>query len=168
MTSPGSGPTPEKRALLEAYEAVVGTETARKASPEQTPPPRRRGSPIIAIGLASIALIAGYGAFLRPAWLVPSAVVAESPRVREASLRIALFLQARRIQQFRAERGRLPHDLVEVGSAVANGIRYRAVDSTAFALDGVSGPLSLTLHSADSLPSFLGNSFAVISQRAGK
>jgi hypothetical protein len=68
-----------------------------------------------------------------PAWLVPRPVAAPSRDYREASARVALALNAQRIEAYRASHGRLPGTKQEVGIA-SDQIVYDRTDSLNFEL----------------------------------
>lgn len=95
------------------------------------------------------------------AWFAPvpaSAGYAKpDPKLSRASIRAEVFLAARRIMQFRTERGRLPASTAEAG-IVSNDITYLPGPDGAFALYNRSGPYTVTYDSSMPLQSFLGNS----------
>jgi len=165
MTVPGSaGPTPEKRALLEAYEVALKAGSEREAAAAAAPPPRRRRSPVLILSLVLLGLTLAYLAIARPAWLAINRRIPESAEVQDASLRLGLAMQAQRIRRFQRANGRLPATLAEAG-APTEGIRYEPVPPAAFALHGENGAARLTLRSTDSLDAFVGRSFQIIQRR---
>ncbi len=157
----GAGASPEKQALLSAFENVLKSEAERRS--EEAAEPRRR-LPIGLIGLSILGILGAAALITQPAWLFTPPPPAESVAVRDASLRIALYMTAQRITQYRAVHGRLPVTLKELNATVPPGINYRAGDST-FVLDGNNEGVALRLRSTDSLPLFLGHSFRTLAER---
>ena len=165
MTTPGSaGPTPEKRALIEAYEKAVKAGAEREASAATPGKPRSRRRPLLIVSLMLLVLTLAYLAAARPEWLAMNRRLPESAAVQDASLRLALAMQVQRIRRYQRANGRLPATLAEAGGA-ADWIRYERFPPAAFALHGENGAARLTLRSSDSLDAFVGNSFQIIQQR---
>jgi hypothetical protein len=153
-------PSAEKRALLEAYEAALRQQTR----PAGEPPPRR---PFGILTVISVLALVAIGAWLygtRPEWVFERGRPAESAAVREASLRLAMAAQFERIQRFQDSAGHLPARLAELGSAPDN-LTYTTTQFGGFVLEGADSTLQLTLRSDDSLRAFVGNSYAIVSQR---
>jgi hypothetical protein len=157
---PGS---PDRRALLEAFQEVVRTEQEKKSSSAPSVPSPTRW----AYWLIMTAVIAGLVAVLvvQPGWLF-SKPIEEPPALREASLRVRMFVEIERVDQYRSQMGHLPSSLAEAG-ADSTGLKYTH-DSTGFSITGVNEGLSLTYTSPTPPRDFLGNSYALISQRRRK
>lgn len=153
-------PSAEKRALLEAYEAAL-QQPGRRAS---DPTPRRSfGFLTVACVVALVAI----GAWLyatRPDWVFARGAPPQSAAVREASLRLAMAAQFERIERFRDSAGHLPARLADVGS-VSGNLTYTTTQFGGFVLEGADSALQLTLRSDDSLRTFVGNSYEVVSRR---
>jgi hypothetical protein len=165
MTGPGSaGPTPEKRALIEAYDEALRAGAERQAAEARPAVPQRRRRPLLVVSLVLLALTAVYLVIARPEWLTLNRRPVESAAVQDASLRLGLAMQAQRIRRYQRENGRLPETLADAGAA-ADWIRYERFPPDRFALHGENGAARLTLRSTDSLEAFVGNSFQVIQQR---
>ena len=112
-----------QRKLAEAMEAVVAQHQRPTAAPATKP--QRRLTQRAAL-LALVVVWAGLGWV----WIAQPAAIfgPAAPRIptdgeREALARHALYLQRARIEQFRAESGRLPRELSEAG-AVEEGVTY--------------------------------------------
>jgi hypothetical protein len=164
MTGPGSaGPTPEKRALIEAYDQALRAGAEQQAAARTEAAPRRR-RPLLVVSLVMLALIAAFLVIARPEWVVPGRRPAESAAVQDASLRLGLAMQAQRIRRYQRERGQLPPTLADAGAA-ADWIRYERIPPDRFALHGENGAARLTLRSTDAIEAFVGNSFQIIQQR---
>src|SRR6476659_42913 len=122
MTAP-TPPSPEKRALIDAYEtALKASAQQREQRPGGAGP--RRTRPIAWLVLALAVGGAAFGGVTRPAWLGIHGPLVEPPAVREASLRLAVALEAQRVLRFQREHGRLPATLDEAGGAMP-GISYQ-------------------------------------------
>lgn len=111
MTASAGGPRPDPR-RLEALAEVLEQEAARA---RYRPPParaeRRHGRLLAALILLGLSL---WLLLFPPAWL--SSAPPQQPVEQEAaSLRLIVYLQARRIEAYRREHGRLPVDLEEAG-----------------------------------------------------
>jgi len=112
---------------------------------------------LVAFGLAATL-------FLQPAWLFPRAPE-ESPALREASVRVLMYVAIERIEQFRAEHGDLPQTLLEAGSDTT-GLSY-TVGPSGYSLTGQNRGVTVTYSSGTSPREFLGNSYQLIAQRRG-
>ena len=168
MTHPPGQPSPEKRALIEAYDHAVKTEEERAAERRAAPPPPRRG-PSWTVILSTFVLVAllVWLAVERPAWLLDRGMPAESAEVRDASLRLAMAMQFNRVRRYQDSAGRLPARLEETGP-VLEGIRYEAGPGSTFTLVGRNGPHELTLRSTDTVRVFVGDSYTVLEGRAAR
>jgi hypothetical protein len=167
-TAPTSGASPNKQALLEAFDSVLKKQAEDREAEQREAEARRRGRnrvrPTI-WGLAGLAVgLCTYLYIEKPDWLFPS-TVNESVAIKEASLRIGMANAAQHIERFRQQNGKLPQTLVEAGTQV-EGIAYQPVDSADWRLSGSNAGIELTLASREPLPRFLGNSFEVIARRS--
>jgi hypothetical protein len=112
---------------------------------------------LVAVGLAATLL-------MQPAWLFPRAPE-EPPAVREASLRVLMYVAIERVEQFRAEHGELPQTLLEAGSDTT-GLSY-TVGPSGYSLTGQNRGVTVTYSSGTSPREFLGNSYQLIARRRG-
>ncbi|HKT60639.1 MAG TPA: hypothetical protein VJQ46_11355 [Gemmatimonadales bacterium] len=160
-------PSPEKKALLEAFDTVLKTQAeereARRAEAEER---RRRGpSRLLMVVCSTIAVFVGVYLYVeRPDWVFPTPATPESRAVREASLRISVANAAQHIERFRQRTGRLPATLAEAGAHEA-GLAYQPA-STVYKLQADTGDVQVTYDSGQPLAQFIGNSFKVISRRS--
>lgn len=163
-----SAPVDFKEALLRAAEAAMEESTKRGSRGRREGPPRRRsGRVTLLIGSASLLALCLYVVVVRPGWFFAPAPPPEAPEVREASMRLALVREAMLVRQFEALNGRLPGSLRESGSLM-EGVEYLLHPDGTFTLSGGAGATTVTLRSSDEVTEFLGNSMAVIQNRAGK
>jgi len=154
----GSSGSHDRRALLEAYQEVLRT-TSEKPAPVPPPPPSRTP---LRLGLGLIALSLLGVLLLQPRWLFPRPAP-EPPALQEASLRVRMYLEIEKIQQFQSTNGRLPETLAAIGGD-STGVQYRP-EGTRFSLTGVNGKLTLVYQSETPPETFLGNSYALIRAR---
>jgi hypothetical protein len=153
--------TPDRRALLQAYQDVVRSEKEKRGHPALSEgPPGPRYHVLIPLLL----MLAGLSAalVLRPAWLFTPPLV-ESPAIRDATLRVLMYLQIDRIERFRAAKGRLPASLDEAGGDTT-AVHY-APGTSGYLLTGNAKGGTLTYDSRIPPKVFLGNSYHLIQNR---
>jgi hypothetical protein len=170
MTTPAqqNQPSPEKQALIEAYEKVLLADAEKREkdnAAKPAGPPRRRTHPVVLLSLLVLVVVGAYAVFARPAWLFERGAPAEPVSIQEASLRLAMAMQFQRIERFRTQSGRLPTTVEEAGPAMP-GVRYQARHPDGFTLTGSNGSVTLTLQSSEPLAAFVGNSYELIQGRA--
>lgn len=127
MTTPAR-PTPKANVAALVTEIM---EEARKNAEVPAPPRSRLLPSYVAAGLACA--MCAWVWIAPPAWLVPRPTPTPSREYRQASMRVALALNAQRIEAYRASHGRLPQGKQEVGIAT-DEIAYDRTDSLAFEL----------------------------------
>ena len=159
--------TPEKKALLEAFDTVIRAQADQREAQRQADEERRlaraRSRPVMWVCAAFILFVGTYLGVEQPDWAFPNKPLVESDAVREAGLRIGMANAAQHIQRYHNRNGRLPASLGEAGAHGA-GLDY-ALLGTGWRLMGRNGGIRLTLNSGEPLPKFLGKSFEVISRR---
>lgn len=170
MTTPAqqNQPSPEKQALIDAYEKVLLADAEKREKDQAARPAgplKRRMHPVAGLSLLVLVLVAGYVGLARPSWIFERGAPAEPASIQEASLRLAMAMQFQRIERFRAQSGRLPTTMEEAG-AVMPGVRYQARHPDGFTLTGTNGTVTLTLQSTESVSAFVGNSYELIQGRA--
>jgi hypothetical protein len=165
---PKSSATPEKKALLEAFDSVMKNQAAERDAELRAAEARRRARTRLGTltwtSLAILALVGGYLGMTQPDWLFPTASRPESAQLRQASLRIGVAAAAQHIKRFQHKSGRLPETLAEAGVST-QGISYHRIGPDTYRLEADEGELHVSLGSHDSLPVFVGNSFEVIGRR---
>jgi hypothetical protein len=162
MTTP---PPPQsqvsREALLAAKQALIQDQDRKRAEDAKGEPlPKsRRGMQVtlvvVAVALAAVLVV-------RPAWLFP-AIEAESPALKEASLRVRIYIEAERVERFRRNAGKLPNTLLESGGDTT-GLQYLQ-DGQSFSITGGNAGQALTYRSTMPTAEFLGNSYTVIRAR---
>jgi len=159
--------SPEKQALLEAFDSVLKTRAEEREAERAEAEARRRGrgaSRLVMVLCAAVLLfVSAYVYVERPGWLFPAPPRPESLAVREASLRISVANAAQHVERFRQQTGQLPATLKQAGT-LGQGIDY---DRTAggYRLAAESDEVRVSYDSSEPLARFVGNSFKVISRR---
>jgi hypothetical protein len=159
--------TPEKKALLEAFDTVLKTQAeAREARRAEAEARLRNGtSRLLMVVCSSIIVFVGVYLYVeRPDWVFPTPATPESLVVREASLRISVANAAQHIERYRQRTGRLPGTLAEAG-AHEGGLDYEPA-STVYKLEADTAGVRVTYDSGQPLAQFVGNSFKIISRRS--
>lgn len=126
---------------------------------------RRSRAPRTAAVLTCCALIAAsaYSLAARPAFIWGQSAPTE-PAHADASLRLAIYLLAQRLEAFRAEAGEYPASLGDIGETL-EGVRYTLVSDSVFELRSAADT-ALVLRSDAPVQPFLGNSIKML-QRGG-
>ena len=159
--------TPEKRALLEAFDTVLKTKASERESERLAEEARRRGprtsGVLVGACLTILLLVGAYVFGERPDWIFPSPPTPESVAVREASLRIAVANAAQHVERYQKQMGQLPLTLAQAG-AQGTAISYDRLTG-GYRLQAEVDEVRVTYHSGESLSRFVGNSFKVISRR---
>jgi hypothetical protein len=165
--TPSPHTTPEKRALLEAFDNVLKTQAEeREARRAEVAARRRHGaSRLLMVLCTTIIVFTGVYLYVeRPEWVFPTPPTPESTAVREASLRISIANAVQHIERFRQRAGRLPATLTEAG-AHGGGLDYQS-SPTGYRISADTGEIRVAYDSNESLSRFLGNSFKIISRRS--
>ncbi|HTS87125.1 MAG TPA: hypothetical protein VMG41_01435 [Gemmatimonadales bacterium] len=163
---PPQSPTPgqhDRSALLQAFQDVVRKEQQKTGAPEPEPKAAPSRSFWVVAGPLVVALCSVL--VLQPAWLFPKPPP-ETPALRDASLRVRMYVEIEHIDAFRTIRGRLPTTIAEAGGD-GNGLVYSAAGDS-FSLSGRNGSVALTYNSSTPPHDFLGDSYRLIQQRRAR
>jgi hypothetical protein len=155
----------QKQALADALAQVQEHDRAQREAAAAARRPRPSRRPAILAGLAiALTAFAGYIVVARPDWFVSPPPPPESAEVHDASMRMAMYATALRLEDYRAKHGALPDSLAEIGEA-GTGLGYSRAGA-AWTLRGGVGAGALTLTSADTLAAFVGSSWDVLARRS--
>jgi hypothetical protein len=166
---PASSPkaTPEKKALLEAFDTVLKTQAEDREAERAAAEARRRNSGVarvlIVLCTTIIVFTCVYLYIERPEFVFPTPLPPESVAVREASLRISLASAAQHIERYKQQTAQLPTSLEQAGAHGA-GITYERTPA-GYRLQGDGDGVRVTYSSGEPLTRFIGKSFDVISRR---
>ena len=152
-----------KQELVEAYRQVINAEVEKrqKVKAERNAPPKPQ------YGRLAMAILMPVTAVWM--WVAPQPWLDEKPQqpsrgVMEASLRLTMYLEAQRLEQFKTDSGYYPDKLSRIGY-VPEGLTYKLVGPTRYLLRGVNGPVSVGLESGTVLATFLGGSLDTLNFR---
>ena len=109
-----------------------------------------------AISLPLAGAFSFYLWFGNPAWVTPTMPDPVTTEKAEAGLRVAMFFEAQKIEQFRTTSGRLPDTMDELGSAPSE-MTYTRLDARTYTLVGNSRGVTLTFNSDQVLTQFVGD-----------
>lgn len=135
-------------------EDAARREKARSRKSEPVGHNRRR---VAAVSLPLAGAFSFYLWFGEPAWVTPKMPDPVTAERAEAGLRVAMFFQARKIEDFRLRTGRLPSALEELGGTAPPEMTYERLDARTYRLVGQSRGVTLTFNSADAIQQFVGD-----------
>jgi len=162
MSTPSSDPQGQlsREALLAAKQALIQDQVQKRIEDAAAPPPKSRSG--VRLSMAVVVLALATLLVARPAWLFPRPPT-ESPALREASLRVRIYVETELVERYRRNQGRLPATLLESGGDTT-GLTY-AQDGRSYTITGKNGGIELTYRSTIPAAEFLGNSYDLIKAR---
>ena len=143
--------------VSEVLEDAARREEARNR--KQEPVVGRSRQRVAAVSLPLAGAFSFYLWFGNPAWITPTMPDPITAERAEQGLRVAMYFQAQKIEEFRNQSGRLPDSLDELGGTVPPEMTYTRVDATTYTLVGNSRGVTLTLDvdSDQAIAQFLGD-----------
>jgi hypothetical protein len=153
-----------KTSLFEAAQAAIQDQESRldaeRLARMAATGRRRRIGVMGMLGLVGAVLLV-----VQPDWLAgPKSLPAEPPPIAAASMRISLLRERDRVRDYVQRNGRLPATLAQAGG-VAPGISLSGLSDGSFTLVGETADSIITLHSGDSVVTFLGASLRIVKNR---
>jgi outer membrane receptor protein involved in Fe transport len=166
--APSATATPQKKALLDAFDTVLRTAVEERELERRAADARRRNRGIsrllMVVCTTIIVFVLVYLSVERPEWAFPAPTAPESTAVRQASLRITIANAVQHIERYRQQRGTLPSTLEQAGANGA-GLIFNTTSDGGYRVLGDGDGVQIVFTSGDSLTRFIGNSFEVISRR---
>lgn len=166
-TPPHPSASPEKQALLAAFDTVLQTAAEERENARLAAEARRRSRGasrlLLVVCTVVLAFASVYLYVERPEWVFPVPAAPESTMVRQADLRISVANAAQHVERYRQQRGQLPITLEQAGANGA-GISYQRT-AAGYQLEGEGDGVRVLFTSGESLTRFIGNSFEVIARR---
>lgn len=129
----------------DAVEAVLKhaaeREKAAKEKQPRKPPPKW----MLPLGI-QLSVIAVYLLALPPKWIVVNPIPERNPVEAVEQLRVAMYLQAQRVNDYKIEHGQLPETLSDAGSAI-EGVEYHRQGVNSYQLVATVGEEALVYDS---------------------
>lgn len=138
----------------DAVAAVLKHAAQHEAAAQEKTRPKKQPKWMLPLGI-NLAIFALYLLIAPPAWVTVHPIKAPPPAEQARSLRVAMYLQASRIEAYRNQHGSLPDSLPQAGSATP-GITYTRVGLDSYELVGTNGGATLEYDSSQSLAAFGG------------
>lgn len=123
---------------------------AVKTKAPRKPPPKW----LLPLGI-QLSVIALYLLVLPPKWVTVNPIQVQDPTVAVQQLRLAMWLQAQRVDAYRLEHGRLPEQLADAGSTI-EGVEYHRQGMSEYQLVATVGEEALVYDSTESPEDFVG------------
>jgi hypothetical protein len=120
-------------------------------------PMGRNRQRVAAVSLPLAGAFSFYLWFGQPAWVTPTLPDPVTTEAAEAGLRVGMYFQARRIEEFRDRNGRLPESLEELGGTPPSEMTYQRLDARTYQLMGQSRGATLTFNSDQAIQEFVGD-----------
>jgi hypothetical protein len=134
----------------DAVKAVLHHAAERDEAAKHRPAAKKQPKWMLPVG-ANLGVLALYLLIAPPSWVVLDPVEGPPAAQQVDGLRMAMFLQATRIEDYRIRNGRLPSRLEDAGSA-ASGVEYRVVGDTQYQLVATAADQALLYDSSGQSP----------------
>lgn len=113
--------TPSEEAT-DAVSAVLSHAAERTEAQRKKRPRRRQGRWALPLGI-NLGVFAVYLLMAPPEWVVMKPIIAAPIEEQVDDMRLAMYMQAMRVDAYRAQNGVLPESLEDAGSSVP-GVEY--------------------------------------------
>lgn len=165
-TPPDRPATPEDRNSARAAVVRDAVEHSIRVEREAARPQRvqrsRAGRIVLVVVCCAAVAASGYSWFAKPEFIWGPRPREMNPVRSEASMRVAMFLVAHRLEAWREDEGEYPERLSDV--VTDSGYAYARPDDTTWVLEARAGGRVLRLRSDDDWGRFLGNSRELIQE----
>lgn len=166
--APNVTATPEKRALLEAFDTVLKTAADERELERLAAEARRRtrgiSRTLLVVCTTILVFVSVYLSVERPEWAFPTPSAPESTAVRQASLRISVATAVQHIERYRQQHQKLPATLAQAGANSA-GLSFQQT-AAGYQVIGEGDGVRVAFNAGESLTRFIGNSFELIARRS--
>jgi len=139
----------------EALAAVMKHAAEREKAIKEKQPRKRQPRWMLPLGI-QLSVIALYLLVAPPRWVTVNRIEPPDPSHAVESLRLAMYLQIRRVEDYRTKYGRLPDELSEAGSPV-RGVEYRRQGADRYQLVGTAGEEAVVYDSTEPADDFVGS-----------
>ncbi len=138
-----------------AVAAVMEREEQKAVARAKQESHRKHASPVRRLMLAALMLFNAYLWMASPQWLEYRTPPVPPVSYYEASYKVAIYMQRQRVEEFRAQKGRLPIAAKQAGVPV-KGVDYRPLDRNVYELRAGNIVKKIRYVSTDSIGVFLG------------
>jgi hypothetical protein len=138
-------------------EVLQDAQRREEARSKKAGPIGRSRQRAAAISLPLAGAFSFYLWFGHPSWVTPTLPPPPSAEAAEAGLRVGMYFQAQKIETYRAQNGRLPDTLEELGGSAPPEMTYTRIDARTYRLVGQSRGVTLTFNSEEAIQQFLGD-----------
>lgn len=167
-----SGDAEQPRSKKTDIRKATGSETAdlvsevlqdakrREEARTRKAPLGRNRQRVAAVSLPLAGVFSFYLWFGQPAWVTPTMPDPVTAEKAEAGLRVAMFFEVQKIEEFRQKSGRIPDDLTELGGTPPREMTYQRVDARTYQIVGQSRGVTLTFNSDQAIQQFVGDAMS--------
>lgn len=141
---------------VDAVKAVMEHAHERDEAAKKKDQPKKQPKWMLPLGI-NLGVFAVYLLIAGPQWVVIDPIEGPPQAERVEGLRLAMFLQAQRIEAYRQENGRLPESLEEIGASTPEGVEYVLQGSSQYQLIGNAGETDLIYDSTQSAAEWVGS-----------
>jgi len=156
-----SGYQPQSELVGALADVLEDQKAKAKARKEVRAPRSPKTGPLKTVILLVLTGVSAYLWFGSPEWLSTANDNPVAPELLDAGARMEIYLNAIKIEDFKAREGRLPRSLAEVGEPQAE-VEFEPLGTDGYRL-ATPGPEGIISYiSSESLELFLGNALEVI------
>ncbi len=122
----------------------------REEASRQKPKPKGNPKWMLPLGI-NLGVLAVYLLIAPPSWVVLNPIEAPPPEEQLVDLRMAMYVTASRIENYRLQNGRVPERLEELEMPAADGLTYVPQGTSGYQLVGSLGNETVIYDSSESL-----------------